>query len=551
MFSFSFLFRYDFICLIANYLYNNRWLRFSNAISFKDVNEADIDSVEKYIKFDALRDVQNQLEQTFDAGDGDCDFLLDEEQLIEVYGPRYASNPSEFRFELGDKKMIRELVAHVKEIVDVNGKMKGLGHFEMKKKRNTKQLLSTTTKTVKNQRATTKNDENIETLRAKLFKRYENYLKGLDVDISELSDDMVVVEPNLVVGKIHCIFCKGEKKKSPPKSVYYHRGIKSCFWTISNYTSHCVNAHPNFISNQNQNVTPVKRNAKTKVDKTKNKKNNTKEKKRRICDSCDSDDAHNVLLPKKIKEKKVCHNKTDQSLEAVVIESETETDMAIENNNEISIYDQFSSQITKMIGFVLMNGDTQEKMYFQLTNDVKRCLYVVCTNPNGNCLFSALAHQLFGDPIESNEHLKKTNNLRAAVVAHILIPEYFPMFQHELEDRVFEIIKKKKSEIGDLVEECKKYVSDFLSNSGHWGGLETIKAVSNMYKTNVAVFNEQGSCYIIKSNDTTFTKTLMIAYRCYENEFGVKVYNHYDSITDMESDSIIASANSLPLKSNK
>lgn len=497
------------------------------------MDDTDIDNVEKYLKNCALNDLLNRLDDTVNE---QCEFSLSYEQMTDIYGPRHASEPSEFRFELGDKKMIRQLVSHVKEMVDGNDKLTGLGHFELKKKKRVaKPLLSIAKPKRPNRRASSECEETIETLQSKLFKRVEEYFKKLNVDTTGLSKDMIDVEPNRVYGKVHCMLCKGDqKKKSCSKRVYYHKGTRSSFWTISNFQSHCENVHPTIATKctvqKKKPATTSKRGVKSGVNKQ--------------VELNGSDISIAAMKPnlRKTKPKEessaaVC----DKSLEMIVIDSDADSDTPVENNNGSSYLDQFTKQMRKMVGFTLMNGDVQGQMKFQLKNDKVRYLSVVCTVPDGNCLFSALIHQLFGDPIGSKEHVNKTNKLRAAVVAHILIPDNFPLFQYNLQDHVFEIEKKKKSEISDLGEKCKGYVRDILSKPGEWGGVETIKAVSNMYKTNVAIFNENGFCYIIKSGDTNFNRTIMIAYRSIAKN---GTLNHYDSVADMDPDDILASANS-------
>lgn len=55
---------------------------------------------------------------------------------------------------------------------------------------------------------------------------------------------------------------------------------------------------------------------------------------------------------------------------------------------------------------------------------------------DGNCLFVAISHQLYGMKIKSPEHNQMTNELRKAVVDHILAN--VDLFYHDLKDRVLE-----------------------------------------------------------------------------------------------------------------
>lgn len=481
-----------------------------------------------------MEEVLRQLDETVD---GECDFLLDDEQMIDIYGPRHSSEPSQFKFELGDRKQIRKLVSYVKEIVDGVGKLQGLKHFEVKKKkRKIKPLLSIAKRNrPPNKRATSQSNESVDTLHSKLFKRVEDYMKELNVDTARLEKSMIVVDPNGLHGKIHCVLCKNKtNKKSAPKSVYYHNGTRSNYWVISNFRKHCEIAHTSITKFATQNGKKCSRSeqdTKIKVEKE-------------IISN--DDDMSLATLKTELQEQKSneksLNESIDKSIEMVMIDSCSENESPAEiNNNNYSYADQFYTQVKKMVGNVMMNGDNPQQMAFQLPYDIIRYLSVVVTKPDGNCLFSALTHQLFGNPINNKEHVNKMIQLRAAVVAHILLEENFSLYQFTLQDRLFEITKEKKSNIPDISKACKDYVHNYLSKPGTWGGEETLRAVANMYKTNIVVFREDGEFNSYRSRDNMYKRSILIAYRRNGSE-----YNHYDSVTDMDQDSIEAVANAMP-----
>lgn len=70
-----------------------------------------------------------------------------------------------------------------------------------------------------------------------------------------------------------------------------------------------------------------------------------------------------------------------------------------------------------------------------------------------------------------------------------------------------------------------------------WGGLETLKAVSNKFNVNVVIVNEFGSCHMV-TGANNYLRTLLIAYRLNN----ASVYDHYDSVNDMDSETIFSSA---------
>lgn len=192
---------------------------FANAISFKDIDEADIDSVENYIKYDALNNAVDRLEQSVEGDFDSVSFCLHHQQLIEIFGEIHASNPSEFRFERGDRMRIRCIVEYVKDIVDGAGKLKGLGHFELKRKTKPANILMPLQKK-RTLNVDKKPKKSINELKSELHRRILDVLKLHGINIDDPSDEMVEVEPNGNFGLVNCIVCKqneGVSRKLRPK----------------------------------------------------------------------------------------------------------------------------------------------------------------------------------------------------------------------------------------------------------------------------------------------------------------------------------------------
>lgn len=131
----------------------------------------------------------------------------------------------------------------------------------------------------------------------------------------------------------------------------------------------------------------------------------------------------------------------------------------------------------------------------------------------------------------------KHKKLRSIVVEHILKPENFSLYENMLHDRV----NTKSQSAAALTAECKLFVRHGLSRQGKWGGLESIKAVSNEYQVNVVIVKESGACNMITGSNK-YNRTIVIAYRLGTNTDGDTVYCHYDSVSDMKSDDIFAAA---------
>lgn len=90
----------------------------------------------------------------------------------------------------------------------------------------------------------------------------------------------------------------------------------------------------------------------------------------------------------------------------------------------------------------------------------------------------------------------------------------------------------------DVDKECMFYLNQILPQNRAWVGAETLKAVSNIYKVNIIMFYEEGPCRVV--NDQFHDKTICVAYRV-DNTQAELVRNHYDSVSDIESNAIYAS----------
>lgn len=191
--------------------------------------------------------------------------------------------------------------------------------------------------------------------------------------------------------------------------------------------------------------------------------------------------------------------------------------------NDKWLYNQIASQINDMMTAVLTNGDDENTKAFQLKRDSGTYHHLSVANilGDGNCLFAAVAHQLFKYAINCTNHKKAIKQLRAKVVEYILAN--FPPFEFILKDRIYEL--KAASEISDITTECKSYVRDVLSRNGEYGGFETIQALSEIYKINIITFLEDDT-FSFHNKENVCNKTIALAYR-FGYEQGQRVRNHY------------------------
>lgn len=95
--------------LFRNSIYS--FSNFGNALVFKEISDQHIDAVEKLIRYDISK-------------------LVEIKNPEEIYGRIFAKDPENFVFLPGERVLIKELVAHVKSIVNQNGKNTCLSHFK-------------------------------------------------------------------------------------------------------------------------------------------------------------------------------------------------------------------------------------------------------------------------------------------------------------------------------------------------------------------------------------------------------------------------------------
>lgn len=451
----------------------------------------------------------------------DDDILITKEEMIDHFGQIYATDPFNFRFQSGEIILIKEMVKHVKQKLGSQQKneLKLFKTCESKKtqKCNTKSLMP---------------EPAIAKLKSDLVQGVIDCMTlygaaylfdgEMDLIIGDTSVEVQIQKGGAVYGTVCCAICDVEKKKqNKPKRVYYNNSSKWPCWVLSNFTKHLKTVHD------------LKPNREPKTKKSQLV----------------------AMLPQEKQESDNGEQKELNESDVVFVEEEVHVDVVAENGPEsvhanktisaISMFTQMKDQINTMMQAVLENSDKREDMGFMMNNSMEK-LNVVEVLQDGNCLFSALAHQLHGLKILSKTHKTHTRQLRKRVVDFILNPKNFPKFLHDLKDRVYQT--KTKDEIENIETECKLWVKYSLAKNGTWGGAETICAVAELEQVNVIIFNEHGDFYTLR-NMKQFDRTICIAYRLQRNQYGDiipdAILYHYDSVCDIESSTLLNAANVL------
>lgn len=200
------------------------------------------------------------------------------------------------------------------------------------------------------------------------------------------------------------------------------------------------------------------------------------------------------------------------------------------------------------------HGDTSSGMQFQVGEETCS-LDLAKISPDGNCLFSALAHQMIKCQVNSEEHKQSAGQIRAEVVNYIR--NDLSLFEHELKGAIYheKSIKGENGKIGDFETESLDFLANFLSKNSYWGGSESIKAVSLQYKVNILLFNENDAIYFANSFQSEYTATLLLAYRLdpHFDAFGSSGSrrNHYDSVTSIDTEHMIQISGAMASRASK
>lgn len=228
-------------------------------------------------------------------------------------------------------------------------------------------------------------------------------------------------------------------------------------------------------------------------------------------------------------------NGTDQTIKLIGLEIHP-----IENSYDMDLhgimYQQISAQILKMSIFEIQNEnkENEKQMIFNLQGDT-RSVTVAPIVGDGSCMFHSIVHQLNGT--NTNEFIKiKTLSieLRAKIVA--FITDNYETFKISLQGRVYDA--SRDEEIVDMKAECKQIIKK-LSKYDYHGGGETLLAVALIFQVNIMIINEKGDYYFANKFDTSYKKTIILAYRLRNYKAkGNEPRNHYDSVVHIDSNDL-------------
>lgn len=197
----------------------------------------------------------------------------------------------------------------------------------------------------------------------------------------------------------------GENKK--PKRVYYQSTKNSGFWVISNFEKHLRKVHSLKVIPSNKiKQKRIKKEALGEEDVEGGVQNHKDES---SIDESHANNANSNSFDISIEQlQQSLENTNDYSLESVHVVTENSS---TQTNEDMAsrLYAQISQQMQQMVAAALINSESESLMEFVIKNQNKS-LSLIETNKDGNCLFSALAHQLWPNHITSPTHKQNTKN---------------------------------------------------------------------------------------------------------------------------------------------
>lgn len=163
-------------------------------------------------------------------------------------------------------------------------------------------------------------------------------------------------------------------------------------------------------------------------------------------------------------------------------------DVFSNDDAELPLDEQIKNRLQKILNATITYGDRTQTMTYVFENEKHpHTVHVAIIAKDGNCLFSAIAHQLFGSKINSQKHIDETKQLRRDVVNYIL-ENYSDSYEAGLIDGVLDEPNFPKEY--DSSDAAHHFLSEYLPRNGVWGGQETLAAVQQMYNANIFIFRE-------------------------------------------------------------
>lgn len=499
------------------------------------INDDDLKDIENFIR--------NELYDVFKEKCQQRNVEFNEKDMEHFYGC-FQSSTSNFRFLSGEKKLIQVLAEYAKEIHETD-KIKNTNSFEMpcnyKFSRKDTNFFPFGLYFGKSE-SRIKSSKNLiemadvfelskpENMKDVICRRLNDMIKTLGIPNENLfSNDSVKIinRGNKLQSNITCALCKLDSKvKTIIAQAETRNNSTAIHWNFGNLKKHIKKMHKAYIDEMCENYPPLNSDDESIKPKRMKKK-------------LTASHSNFTTLELKI-EPTVEMNCEDDQIEHGSKSTEDGEKLQISDGNvnlcedfEKLVYKQMAAQNLFICEKNLLNSDSAENMDYIISKNISTTLKLSKIAADGNCLFGALSHQIFGWKIGSKDHRLSTSELRDACVKRI-------------KDKFEEYESWFKGTVDDCTEnECKFYLNFCLPKDGCWAGSESIKAISDIYKINIIIFNENDTFYFHHNFNPDYTRCVAIAYRKYHDTKSMKDRNHYDSVVEMNSGDLYKCAKKL------
>lgn len=521
-------------------------------MSFKDISDGDIDIAETFIRCELLDLFREKCRnQNVEFNDAD---------KVHFFGI-FESNPTNFRFLPGDKKLIKALAVYVTQFLAEDNDEISFDmpiHYKVSKKdthlfafglffgKRSKPARPNISSMVSIEPAAPKPENHKEAVCQKVNEAVKKC--GLMQFFTE--DSIRIVNTgNSIRANVKCHFCTEMKID---KVIFVQgeqrNGSSALYWNKGNFMKHLLKKHASNEQSdekqQQQQQAKDHSSRKSSVDPSDKgisfnefgindqlvhllsvpdannqisaaTNNNTDDANVQQVDLTEHVPVINTSLDS-AKDEQMVYEYVD-----VIVENDVNED---EEKHFDEVYRQISAQNLKLVESSLVNGEEVDSMIFALSPGIMKSLRLMKIEADGNCLFGSLAHQIFGHKTNSRNHRQATKDLRRQVSERI---------KANLEEYKRFLAGSVANSNDD--QEMVNFVTEVLPESGKWAGSESIKAVSDIHKVNVIVFLENDLFYFHHSFNPTFERTVAIAYRTYGYVITNAPKNHYDSIVEIDS----------------
>lgn len=526
---------------------------FGNALALNGMEKTDVDTIEQFTK----TVLKQRLVQTT---------IFNSFERYNVFGYLYATNPENFEFNPGDRKLIMELSGYVRKKSE-GGRMQYFarainGRSKKKTTRTEVGFLyghpkpgSVFNESNEEEKATESSSTDLQkpnhNLATSLFNKCSKLLTPFGaLNVLKFSEDMVTVEKKngKITGRAVCVLCDTKKEYS----VHFEKS----YWICTNFKKHLLKKHGDQKSGEISEEKDRKSGVKKPVKKIESKNKPPVTLKPAISlpqQDISSSDNFNVQRNKtdveietKVEPNSTANtNKNDSSSPRQIIPQPDNhgVHMKIIDKEEF-IFNQLSQQDTKMYSAVLHNREELIAMDVEIdSNRSVRCCTIA---GDGNCLFASIAHQLFAEKIDSPEHQNSTSRLRQQAVDFIRNNKSF--FAFTLKGRLLDNSDDQNNnaiDIADLNAEAEKFLDERLSKTGTWGGSESLLAISNMYEVNIMIFNENDTYYCFNRFNFNFEKSIFVAFGSFTKIPGTR--NHYNSVCQIDNEDLMKCAKKMSM----